>query len=320
MIKTPHLETKFIISRAFSDLKQEISQERQAIIAYTSEIIKLIENVSSIAIKRLECLEEKCNQYMREIESAKRVHTLKLGDIVNDLLSLNPIDAAKISIKDNSIIKSELLEANIFIQNAPKLAHIVKLFDFTNLPDRNPNDSENVTFTSNFEMNSEKPKKFYKNKEEIFQKVNHKDFKIFLKKVRGCIQILFKNRTREIITLDVESSETVKNQYFGESNENRSLNSYNIQEYATLQLDLRIRRNIVINLKTENCGSFRIDALSSDTIEDFENKINEQTGYRTFNPSFIFDEIHLEGSRTLASYGIQNNSTIFMNEDGSLEW
>jgi ubiquitin C len=136
------------------------------------------------------------------------------------------------------------------------------------------------------------------------------------------------------ITLEVESSETIDNikERIKESEgfpkgqqclifdnkqleDNSTLADNNISEGSTLLLVLRhmlLRGTMHISIYMFSGKVVTLEVKRSDTIDNVKLKIYEKTHTRHIQQMIIFDGIKLEGSKTLAYYGIEDGDTLHM--------
>ncbi|GAB2242194.1 hypothetical protein Droror1_Dr00018969 [Drosera rotundifolia] len=83
----------------------------------------------------------------------------------------------------------------------------------------------------------------------------------------------------------------------------KTLADYYIQKETTLLLLFRLRGGMKISAKSFSGQTIALEVESSDTVENVKAKIQDQQ-------KLIFDQRELKDDKTLAHYGIQDNSTL----------
>ena len=147
------------------------------------------------------------------------------------------------------------------------------------------------------------------------------------------LEIFVQVTSQEIITLEVDSSDTIGNLkekikdkkgfsaeeqhlFFQRKKlkDNRTVCDYNIQNKSTLNLLLQVPAEqmyrLDVTILTEDRRQVTLAVNASDSISELKRKIQDMTGVLRHKQSLSFAGIELENACTISAYDIRNKSVI----------
>ena len=142
-------------------------------------------------------------------------------------------------------------------------------------------------------------------------------------------KIFVQVRSREIITLEAHSSDTIGNlkekikdkkgfpaeeqrlffQGKTELKDDRTVSDYNIQNKSTVNLLLQIDR-LEVTILTKGRRPVTLEVNATDSILELKREVQDKTGVPLKKQSLSFSGIELENERTISAYNIRNKSSI----------
>lgn len=148
---------------------------------------------------------------------------------------------------------------------------------------------------------------------------------------RGLMRIFVKTETGERITLEAETSDTIKKVksklsvkaatprehqklIFNdeELKDCHTLSHYKIRKHSMLHLRIKLRSGVRIFVKTETGETITLQVESSDTIGDVKERINDLEVTPPENQRLVFAGQQLKDEWTLAHYKIRNESMLHL--------
>ena len=143
------------------------------------------------------------------------------------------------------------------------------------------------------------------------------------------LEIFVQVMHQEIITLEVDSSDTIGNlkekikdkkgfpaeeqrlffQGKTELKDDRTVSDYHIQNKSTVNLLLQIDR-LEVTILTEGMRLVTLEVNATDSILELKREIQDMTGVPLKQQCLSFAGIELENERTIFAYNIQNKSSI----------
>ena len=143
------------------------------------------------------------------------------------------------------------------------------------------------------------------------------------------LEIFVQVMHQEIITLEVDSSDTIGNlkekikdkkgfpveeqllffQSKTQMEDDRTVSDYNIQNKSTVKLSLQIYR-LEVTILTEGRRPVTLEVNATDSILELKREIQDMTGVPLKQQCLSFAGIELENERTIFAYNIQNKSSI----------
>lgn len=143
------------------------------------------------------------------------------------------------------------------------------------------------------------------------------------------LEIFVQVRSREIVTLEVDSSDTIGNlkekikdkkgfpaeeqrlffQGKTELKDDRTVSDYNIQNKSIVNLLLQIDR-LEVTILREGTRLVTVEVNATDSILELKREIQGKTGVPLKKQSLSFAGMELENERTIFAYNIRNKSSI----------
>ena len=158
---------------------------------------------------------------------------------------------------------------------------------------------------------------------------SHSDWYVQVPPLEIFVQVM----SQEIITLEVDSSDTIGNLkekikdkkgfpaeeqhlFFQRKKlkDNRTVGNYNIQNKSTLNLLLQVPAEqmyrLQVTILTEDRRRVTLVVNASDSISELKRKIQDMTGVPRHKQSLSFAGIELENACTISAYDIRNKSVL----------